>query len=465
VDTATTSYTVQEFALPSTVEKLGSTRAKLTIEVPFSDLEPAIRKAYRDVASQVSIPGFRKGHVPPAMIDARVGRGAVLSEAVNAMLPDIYAQAIEEHLLTPLGRPDIEMTKLEDGETVEFTAEVDIVPDFDLPDFSSLTVTVDPAEDLDKAVEERIGMLRERFAEVADADKAAEDGDQVTINLVGKKDGEVLAGATADGLTYVIGSGSMLDGLDEAVTGCKAGDERTFQSTLVGGDYEGQVTDITVTVTAVQERTLPVVDDEFAQMVSQFDTAEQMREDLKKSVERMAIFDQLAAARNKVLDQVIEASAIDVPEALVDGEVDARTSQLMDQLKAAGVSLADYLARMGDPEITTAEQFEASTRAAVERGIRAEIILSRVAEESKVGVSQEDLTNFIFQKAQENGTSPEQEIQHMQTHDHLQEWMAQIRQAKALDTIVKQTKVTDSTGAVVDVAAILTPPPAPADED
>jgi len=443
--------------LPSTVEKLSSTRAKLTIEVPFSDLTPAIRKAYRDLASQVSIPGFRKGHVPDKMIDARVGRGMVLSEAVNAMLPDIYAQAIEEHNLTPLGRPEIEMTKLEDGESVEFTAEVDILPDFDMPDFSTISVTVDAIEDLDKAVDGRIDILRERFAQVTDVERASQAGDQVRIDLVGKQNGELLPDAAAEGLTYVIGSGGMLEGLDEAVTGCVAGDERTFQSTLAGGDHEGELADITVTVTAVQERTLPEVDDDFAQLVSQFDTVDEMRDDLKKAVERMAAFDQLAAARTKVVDELIQATTFEIPTELVDEEVRSRVAQITDQLKAAGATIEDYLTRMADPEISTPEEFENSIRTSVERGIRAEILLGRVAEEVKVAVNQQDLTNFIFQKAQENGTSPEQEIQHMQSHDHLTEWMSQIRQSKALDSIVAQATVTDSNGATVDVASLLAP--------
>ncbi|MDR2973337.1 MAG: trigger factor, partial [Propionibacteriaceae bacterium] len=365
--------TIQEFALPSTVEKLSSTRVKLVIEVPFSELQPAITKAYRDVANQVSIPGFRKGHVPAAMIDARVGRGAVLSEAVNAILPQVYAEAVESNHLTPLGRPDIEMTKLEDGELAEFTAEVDVAPQFDLPDFSSIEVTVDAVDNIDEAVEERVQMLRERFAEVADVDRAAREGDEVHIDLSGAQNGEVLPDATAEGLTYVVGAGNMLDGLDEAVTGLKAGESATFDSALLGGDHAGEQSDITVTVTRVHERTLPEVDDEFAAMVSQFDTVEQMRADLAGSVERMAAVDQLAKARDEVLDKAIEMSGFDIPEQLVTDEVAARTSQVAEQLKAAGMTLEDYLARMGDAEIATAEQFADSTRQAVERGVRAEI--------------------------------------------------------------------------------------------
>ena len=443
--------------MSSTVEKLSSTRVKLTIEVPFSDLTPAIHKAYRELASQVSIPGFRKGHVPDKLIDARVGRGVVISEAVNAMLPDIYAGTIEEHKLTPLGRPEIEMTKMEEGETIEFTAEVDIAPDFDMPDFSAISVTVDALEDLDKAVDERIEILRERFAQVNDVDRPSQEGDQVRINLVGSQDGEVLPDATAEGLTYVIGSGGMLEGLDEAVTGCVAGDEKTFQSALAGGDHAGEPADITVTVTEVQERTLPKVDDDFAQLVSQFDTVDEMRDDLRKAVAQMGVFDQLSEARTKVLDEAVREADFDIPEDLVEEEVRNRVAQITDQLKSGGVSLEQYIEKVEDPEIATVADFENSIRRSVEKGIRAEILLSRVADEVKVSVNQQDLTNFIFQKARENGTSPEQEIAHMQSHDHLAEWMGQIRQSKALDSIVAQASITDTAGNTVDVSPLLTP--------
>ena len=443
--------------MSSTVEMLNPTRAKLTITVPFAELTPAINKAYREVANQISLPGFRKGHVPPSLIDARVGRGVVLNEAVNAMLPDLYAEAIAEHQLTPLGRPEVELTKLEEGDTVEFAAEVDIVPEFALPDFSTIAVTVPPITNADQEVDARIGLLRERFAQVETVDRPAAKGDQVTLDLTGSQNGELLPDAAAQAVTYIVGSDQMLPGLDEAVTGCRAGEEKQFASTLLGGDHAGEAADIAVTVTAVQSRTLPEVTDEFAQLVSQFDTVAEMKADLKAAVEQRLAMDQLGAIRNLVLDEAIAKAGIQLPEAIVDAEVAERTAALTDQLKSAGITLEDYLNRMGDPAVRTAEQFEASTRTAVERGIKAELLLARVAEAKQVEVGQEDLTNLIFQKARENGTSPEQEVQHMQSHEHLTEWMAQIRQSKALDAIVAQSTVTDTTGRKVDVAAMVGP--------
>ena len=444
--------------MPSTVEKLSPTRAKITIEVPFAELEPAIRKAYRDLAAGVSIPGFRAGHVPPALIDARLGRGAVLNEAVNAQLPTLYAQAVQDHGLLPLGQPEVEVAKLEDGVSAELVAEVDVVSDFDLPDYSGIEVTVDALPELETLVAERVAALRERFAGVEDVDRAAEDGDLVHIDLKATRDGAVMEGGLAEGLTYVVGSGGMLDGLDEAVTGCRAGDERTFTSQLSGDDDGAGPADITVTVTAVQARRLPEVDDEFAQMVSPFDTQAEMMEDLRRTAANQAVMDQLNQARGRILERVIAATPFELPEAVVREEAAKRVASVTEQLAAAGLGLEDYLQRMGDPAVTNAEEFAASTRASAERGMRGEIILDRVADAEQVTVDQDELTTLILQKAAENGTTPQQEIEHMRAHDHLAEWMGQIRQSKALDTIVARARVTTTDGKIVNLRPVPMPP-------
>jgi trigger factor len=435
------------------MEKLSATRAKLVIDVPFADLTPAIRKAYRDVASQVSIPGFRKGHVPPALIDARLGRGYVLGEAVNAMLPELWTEAVKTHRLTPLGRPEVEVTRLEDGQDVELSAEVDVVGDFELPDFAAIAVSVEAVDDVEAQVDRQVERLRERFAEVTDVDRPAQAGDQVNLDLSASRDGQALADASATGVSYVIGSGGMLDGLDEAVTGRTAGQEAQFTSQLLGGDQAGQSADITVTVNAVQERRLPEVDDDFAQLVSQFDTVAQMRDDLRQSLAQSGTMSQVNAAREKVLDQALELAGIELPEAVVATETTARTTRLADQVKAAGLKLADYLAQIGVAGAATVEEFEAHTRGEVERELRSEILLSRLAAEQRIGVDQEDLTSYIISRAQAQGTTPDHEVQHMQQHDHLAEWMDQIRQAKALSWLAAQATVTDSDGQAVRLSA------------
>ena len=447
--------------MPSTVEKLGPSRAKLTVEIPWTDLKPHLDKAYREIATQVTIPGFRKGKVPPMVIDQRFGRGAVLQEAINAALPGAYEAAVNEAGIIPLGEPDVDVTKLEDGEAIEFTAELDIRPDFEVPDAKGVTVTVDALGDTEAEVENRIEMLRSRFATTSEVERAAADGDVVTINLLGSRDGEPLADATAEGVTYRIGSGGMIDGLDEAVTGLSAGESATFASTLVGGELEGEPADITVTVTKVSEQELPAVDDEFAQLVSEFDTVEEMKADLTSSVAEMARLEQAAKGRDKVLEALVDQVDLELPERLLTAEVEARKEQIGEQLKRAGLTLERYL-EQADEEAKTAEEFWAELETSTERGLKAQLLLDKVADDAEVGIDQADLSELLVRKAAQAGTSPEQEAQHMMEHNHTSAWMQEIRRNKALATIVAAATVTDTDGNPVDVTGA---PPAVAESE
>lgn len=431
--------------MPSTLEQLSPNRVKLTIEMPFDELKPSLDKAYKDIASQVNVPGFRRGKVPAAIIDQRFGRGAVLQEAINDALPQAYGKAVEDTKIVPLGQPEIEVTKLEDGDLVEFTAEVDVRPDFDLPDCSTITVEVPTVEVPDEDVEERVQTLRQRFATTTEVDRPAAEGDVVVIDLEGRRDGEPLPDATASGVTYTVGAEGMIEGLDEAVTGLKAGEDATFHSTLVGGALRGEEADITVTVTKVSEQELPQVDDEFAQLVSQFDTVEEMRADLRSSLENMARLDQAADARDKVLEAAIGKVDFELPAKLVEDELEARRQQVSQQLSQAGLTVAQYL-EDSEEEAETEEDFWTEIEKRSLDALKAQVVLDKMADDEEIGVEQNELTELLFRKAQENGTSPEQEAQHMMEHNHLPEWMQEIRRGKALAAMVKRATVTDSEG-------------------
>jgi trigger factor len=437
--------------LSSTVEKLGPSRVKLTIEIPFVDLQPHLEKAYADIASSVTIPGFRKGKVPALVIDQRFGRGAVLQEAINSILPSAYEAAINEAKVAPLADPDIDITKLEDGDLIEFTAEVDIRPEFTVPDFAELSATVETKKSAVDEVAERVEMLRSRFATSAEVERAAGDGDRVTIDLVASRDGEALEDGTASDLNYVIGVGGMIDGLDEAVTGLKAGEEAEFASTLVGGALEGEPADIKVTVKKVSEQTLPEVDDEFASMISEFDTVEEMKADLAKAVEASLEAEQIGAARDKIVEVLVEATEFEIPEGVVSSEVNARKEQINSQLAQAGLNLQRYLDQTPDEVSRTEEDFWAELEANTVKGLKAQLILDKIAEDAEVSVDQEDLSRMIVQKAMQNGSTPEAEAQHMMEHGHLGAWMSEIRRNKALALVVAKATVTDADGNTVDI--------------
>lgn len=442
--------------MPNTLEQLSSNRVKLTVEIPFDELKPSLDKAYKDIAAQVNVPGFRKGKVPAPVIDQRFGRGAVLQEAINDALPQAYSKAVSDNEVVPLGQPDIEVTKLEDNHSdvkVEFTAEVDVRPDFELPDLSEIKVEVPDVDVPDEDVDQRVETLRQRFATNTDVDRAAADGDVVTLDLKGTQNGEEIADASAEGVTYKLGSGGMLDGLDENVTGLKAGDSKTFESTLLGGSHRDEKADITVTVQKVSEQELPAVDDEFAQLVSEFDTVEEMRQDLRGAMENMARLDQAADARDKVLEAVIGKIDIDLPSKVVDAELEARRDQVNQQLAQAGLSVAQYL-EDSEEEAENEDEFWAEIEKRSLDALKAQVVLDKMADDDKIGVEQNELTELIVRKAQQAGTTPDQEAQHMIDHNHLPEWMEEIRRGKALASMVSRATVTDPQGDVLELDRI-----------
>lgn len=439
--------------MPSSVDRLSPTRVKLIVEVSFDDLKPSLDKAYREIAKSVNIPGFRKGKVPPMVIDQRFGRGAIIQEALNDALPKFYGEAVAENNLNPLAQPEVEVTKLEDGDLIEFTAEVDVRPEFDLPDFSTLTATVDPIEVTDEQIDTQLTALRQRFGSKSVVERAAATGDVVTIDLVATKDGESLPDATAQGLEYEIGTSGMLDGLDEAVTGLSAGESADFTSTLVGGPQKGEEADINVTVSQVQEQELPELDDEFAQTASEFDTLDELRDDVAARLANAGRLDQAARARDAVLESLLEQLEIELPENVISSEVDARKEQIQSQLDNAGIDLDDYLAETGEAE--DAESFWAGVEKRSADAMKAQLVLDKTAEQTGVTVDQNDLTQHIFQRAQQEGTAPQQIIAHMQEHPHhIDEYMLEIRRGKALATIVEAATVTDTNGDTVDLGRI-----------
>jgi trigger factor len=431
----------------SAVETLSPTRAKLTVEVPFEELKPSLDAAYKKIAQQINVPGFRKGKVPPMVIDRQVGRGPVLDEAVNEALPKLYVQALQDNDLQPLAQPEIEITKFEDHETLEFTAELDVRPEITLPDYDGIEVTVDDIELTDQDVEDQVQNLRERFATLTDVDRAAADGDFVVIDLKASKDGETVEGAEVTGMSYQVGRGGMLDGLDEALTGMTAGEEKTFSSQLVGGDQLGEDVDVEVKVTGVKEQELPELDDEFAQTASEFDTVAELTDDVRVRIERNKRLEQAAAARDAVLEKLLDLVDVPLPETVVDAELQARRENIEQQLTYAGMSMEAYL----DSEEMTVDEFEADLEKRVRDAVAAQFILDEVAKKEELGVDQQELSNHIFQRAQQSGQDPNQFAQHMVEHNHIPEMVSEVVRGKALATIVDAAKVTDESGSHVEL--------------
>jgi trigger factor len=431
----------------SAVETLSATRAKLTVEVPFEELKPSLDKAYKTIAQQINVPGFRRGKVPPMVIDRQVGRGTVLQEAINEVVPQKYVEALQSHDLQPLAQPEVEVTRIDDNEAIEFTAEVDVRPEITVPDWHGLTAEVDDLEVTDEDVEEQVEALRERFGSLSDVDRPAADGDFVTIDLVATRNGEPVEGAEVSGMSYRVGRGGMLEGLDEALVGMSAGDNKVFSSQLVGGDLVGENVEVQVKVSQVQQQDLPEVDDDFAQMASEFDTAQELTEDVRARLANGKRLEQAASARDAVLERLLDQVDVPLPETMVADELTERRRTIEQQLAFAGITLEKYL----EDEEQTQEEFEADLERRVRDAVAAQFVLDKVANELEIGVDQAELSEHMVRRAQQSGQEPQEFANHMFEHNHVPELVAEIRRGKALAEIVESAAVTDGSGKVVDL--------------
>ena len=447
--------------MKSTVETLSPTRVRLAVEVPFDELKPSLDKAYASIAKQVRVPGFRPGKAPARIIDQRVGRAAVLDEAVQDALPKAYSEAVRENDVRALGQPEIELTSFDDGEGLAFTAEVDVRPEVTLPAYDGLAVDVDDAAVEDADVDEQVASMRERFAVLKATDRPVAAGDYVSIDLKATVDGEEVPGGSTTGLSYEVGTESMMAGLDEALTGASAGDTREFTTELVAGEYAGRSADISVTVRSVKEKELPELDDEFASTASEFDTLEEFRADVRERIQRVKMLEQGGQARDKVLMALLEATDVPLPESAVRGEMEWRTHDIGHQLENAGLDLDTYLQSEGQSK----EDFEAEVRTNAETAVKTQLVLDAIADAEELGVSDAELTERVITQAQQYGVSPQEFAQQLTQGGNLPALVADVRRSKALATVLERAKVTDASGNAVDLEHLRLPRLADGDEE
>ena len=415
------------------VESLSPTRVKLTVEMPFDELQPSFDEAYKTIGKQVSIPGFRKGKVPARVIEQRFGRGAVLEEVINDAVPKAYESALRENEIVPVGRPEVDVTEIEDGQHVKFTAEVDVRPEFELPDYRAIAVEVDSATASDADVDEHIDNLRTRFASLKDVDRASKDGDVLLVDISGATDaGDDVEDLSGSALSYELGSEGMLPGFDDAVRGAKAGETRTLDFTPGNGDWAGVPLKVTVTVNNVRERELPELNEEFVTMASEFDTVDELREDAKKRVERLKRMEQGQQARGKVYEALMESVEVPLPE---------------------GVIAAEVQAHFEDGHEATDEH-----RAEVERQAReallSQFVLDRIAETEEVTVGESELSNWLMQQAPRYGMAPDALAKALVESGQVSMALADIRRSKALALVLENASVSDTEGNAVDLSAL-----------
>ena len=418
--------------MKSAVETLNPTRVKLTVEVPFDELKPSLDAAYKTIGSQIKVPGFRAGKIPARIIDQRVGRGAVLQEAVNDALPRFYGQAVEENKIRPLGKPEVDVTEVpaEEGQDLKFTIEVDVRPELELPDYEGIEVEVDvvDGEATSAEVEQRMTALRQRFGTLTGVERVAATGDFVSIDLAASIDDKEID--TAKGISYEIGSGNMIDGLDDALVGMGADETKTFTAPLAGGDNEGKDAEVTVTVQSVKERVLPELNDEFAELASEFDTMDELTADIQAQAERAKKFEQGVQARDKVLEHLLANTEIPVPDALIEAEVNQHLE---------GES------RLEDDEHRA--EVDENTR----RAMRAQFLLDAIAEKEKVSVGQAELIEYLVMSAQQYGMDPNEFAKTVEEGGQISSMVAEVARRKALAAVLDKAKVVDTAGIEVNL--------------
>jgi len=430
----------------STVEQLSPTRVRINVEVPFTELQPDFDRAYKELAKQVRLPGFRPGKAPAKLLEARVGREAMLDQVVNEALPSRYGQAVTESDVRPLGQPDIQVTKKEYGQELVFTAEVDVRPEITLPDLSALKITVDPIKVSDEDVDAELQSLRARFGTLTGVERPAATGDFVSIDLSANIDGEDVPEAATKGLSHEVGSGQLIDGVDDAIVGLSAGESRTFTTTMAAGPHAGKEAEVTVTVGSVKERELPEPDDEFAQLASEFDTIDELRASLADQVSGAKRVQQAEDIRVAALDALREQVDMPLPEAIVQAQVDNTLHSALHGLDHDENKFAEALEKQG----SSREEFDANTRSNAEKAVKTQLLLDALGDDLDIQVSQQDLTERLVLSSQQYGIEPQQLLAYLQQNDQLPAMFADVRRGLTIAAAVEAATVTDTDGNVVD---------------
>lgn len=439
--------------MKSTVEQLSPTRVRINVEVPFTELEPDFDRAFKALAQQVRLPGFRPGKAPRKLLEARVGRGAVLEQVVNDALPSRYSEAVTASDVKPLGQPEIEVTKLEDGQELAFTAEVDVRPEITLPEFDALKITVDPIKVEDDEVDAELQSLRARFGTLTGVERGAQEGDFVSIDLSATVDGTEVPEAATEGLSHEVGSGQLIEGLDDAITGLKVGESKVFTTKLAAGEYAGQDADVTVTVKSVKERELPEADDDFAQLASEFDTIGELKESLIDQVRRVKSVQQAEQIRDKAIEALLEQTEVPLPEKIVQAQIDDALHNAIHGLDHDEDKFAEQLTEQG----SSREEFDAENKTNAEKAVKTQLLMDAVADKLDIQVGQNDLTERLVLMSRQYGIEPQQLIQILQQNNQLPAMFADVRRGLTIAAVVHAATVTDTDGTVIDTTEFFGP--------
>jgi trigger factor len=437
----------------STVEKLSPTRVRINVEVPFTELQPDIDRAFKEMAKQIRMPGFRPGKVPVKLLESRIDKQAMLDQVVGDAVPSRYQEAVVTSDVKPIGQPEIEVTKKEYGEDLTFTAEVDVRPEIALPDLADLKITVDPIAVSDEEVDAELQNLRARFGTLTGVERPAQDGDFVSIDLSATVDGEDVADAKTEGLSHEVGSGQLIEGLDDAIKGLKTDESKVFTTKLVAGEHADKDAEVTVKVNSVKERELPEPDDEFAQLASEFDTIDELKESLVEQVKRVKRIGQAEQIRDKALEVLLEQVEVPLPENVVQAQVDDALHNAIHALDHDEAKFEETLKEEG----SSREEFDADNRTNAERAVKTQLLMDKIADDLDIQVGQNDLTERLVLMSRQYGLEPQQLLQVLQQNNQLPAMFADVRRGLTIAAIVHGASVTDTDGNDIDTTEFFGP--------
>nr|WP_255528887.1 trigger factor [Mycobacterium sp. OAS707] len=440
-------------SVKSTVEKLSPTRVRINVEVPFTELQPDIDTAFKQMAKQVRMPGFRPGKVPVKLLEARVDKQEMFNQVIGEAVPARYSEAVTTSDVRPLGQPEIDITNQEYGQDLTFTAEVDVRPEIEIPELEGLKITVDPIEVTDEEVDTELQNLRARFGTLKGVERAAETGDFVSIDLSATVDGEDVPEAKTEGLSHEIGSGQLIEGLDDAIVGLKEGESRVFTTTLAAGEHLGKEAQVTVTVKSVKERELPEPDDEFAQLASEFDTIDELKASLIEQVQRVKRVQQAEQIRDKALEVLLEQTEVPLPENIVQAQVDDTLHNAIHGLEHDESKFEEALKEQG----SSREEFDKDNRRNAEKAVKTQLLMDAIADKLDIQVGQNDLTERLVLMSRQYGMEPQQLLQFLQQNNQLPAMFADVRRGLTVAAVVHGATVTDTDGNVIDTTEFFGP--------
>jgi len=428
----------------SVVEPLEGNKVKLSVEVDEAEFDKALDQAFRRIAREVRIPGFRPGKAPRRLIEARVGLEAARQEALRESLPGYYAQALREADLDVIASPEIEITAGQEGGSVAFDAVVEVRPQVTIIGYGGLRVTVPSPLATDEDVEGHVDRLRQQSAELATVDRPAQAGDHVSIDVQGSRAGEPVAALSADDYLYEVGSATLVPELDAQLTGAKIGDILRFDATV----DEGDPVSFRILVKGVQERVLPEVTDDWASEVSEFDTVDELRADLRDRLSVAKRMQATLAVRDEAIGALVELVEDEPPAALVDEDLERRLRSLQSRLSQQGATIEQYLEASG----TSAEDLMAQLRAESARSVTADLALRALADAEGLEPTDAEVDADIARMAERLDQKPAELRRALERQEAMATVRSDVRKAKALEWLVEHVEIVDEQGRPVDRA-------------